>query len=58
MFKENTEVDDNSAESVDDMTAAATAPIPMTEMKDGVRYCRVSGRTMVWSPRSHGEGEP
>jgi len=32
MFEEKTEVADNRPESVDDMTAAATAPIPMMEM--------------------------
>ena len=31
-------------ESADDITAAATAPRPMTATAGGVRYCRTSGR--------------
>lgn len=38
------EADDRRAESVDDITAAPTAPMPMTEMYGGVRWCRTRGR--------------
>ena len=38
------EAAERRAESVDDITAAATAPMPMTEMYGGVRYCRESGK--------------
>ena len=46
------------AESADDIAAAAMAPVPMIEMKVGVRCCRAIGRTMAPSPRSNGDGEP
>lgn len=37
-------------ESVDDITAAATAPKPMKETQVGVRYCRTRGRMLdAWS---------
>lgn len=49
---------ESKAESTDDMTAAATLPVPMTEMKVGVRCCRAMGRTKDASPRSNGDGEP
>ncbi|TNN37750.1 hypothetical protein EYF80_052078 [Liparis tanakae] len=58
VLEEKTEVADRRAESVDDMTAAATAPIPMMETKGGVRYCRVRGRMRLGSPRRNGDGEP
>lgn len=32
MFEEKMEAEDSRAESVDDITAAATAPMPTTEM--------------------------
>ncbi len=45
-------------ESVDDITAAATQPVPIMEMTVGVRYCSVMGMTRAVSPRSSGDGEP
>ncbi|CAG05140.1 unnamed protein product [Tetraodon nigroviridis] len=45
-------------ESADDITAAATHPIPMMEIKEGVRCCRAMGRMKDASPRSYGDGEP
>ncbi|TNN37755.1 hypothetical protein EYF80_052083 [Liparis tanakae] len=48
------EAEDSRAESMEDMTAAATAPMPMTEMYGGVRYCSAMGRMEpAWS-RSNG----
>lgn len=44
MFEEKMDAAANRAESVDDIAAAATAPMPMIEMKDGVRCCRARGR--------------
>lgn len=58
MFEEKTELADSRAESVDDMTAAEMAPIPMTDMYHGVTYCRVIGRTKVFWPRAAGDGDP
>ena len=49
---------DSKIESADDITAAATHPVPIMAMMDGVRCCRVMGRTMAASPRSYGDGEP
>lgn len=49
---------DSRAESADDMTAAEMAPIPMMDMYHGVTYCRVMGRTNVYSPRTAGDGDP
>lgn len=53
-----TEAAESNAESADDITAAATHPIPTMEMTEGVRCCRAIGRTKAASPRSYGEGEP
>lgn len=53
-----TEAAESKAESADDITAAATHPIPMMEMKEGVRCCSAMGRTKAASPRSYGDGEP
>ena len=58
MLEVKTEAAESKAESADDITAAATHPVPMMEMKDGVRCCRVRGRTRADSPRSYGDGEP
>lgn len=58
MLTLKTDEADSKAESADDMTAAATHPVPMMEMKVGVRCCRAMGRTKAASPRSNGEGEP
>lgn len=58
MFDEKMEADDNRAESVDDITAAPTAPMPITEMYGGVRCCRARGRIRPVCPRSHGGGKP
>ena len=49
---------ESKAESADDITAAAMAAVPVMEMKDGVRWCRTIGRTILPSPRSSGDGEP
>lgn len=49
---------DNRMESADDITAAATHPMPMMAIKLGVRFCRTMGSTMAASPRSYGDGEP
>lgn len=58
MFCVNMDAEDSSAESMDDMTAAATEPMPSTDNQVGVRYCRASGRMFAASPRSNGGGEP
>lgn len=53
-----TEAAESKAESADDITAAATHPIPIMETTVGVRCCRTNGRTRAASPRSYGDGEP
>lgn len=58
MLEVKTEAAESIAESADDITAAATHPVPIMEMKDGVRCCRAMGRARADSPRSYGEGEP
>lgn len=58
MLEVNTEAAESKIESADDITAAATHPVPIMEMKIGVRCCRVMGRTKAASPRSYGDGEP
>lgn len=58
MLTLKTDEAESRAESAEDMTAAATHPVPMMEMKVGVRCCRAMGRTKAASPRSNGEGEP
>lgn len=58
MLAENNEAEDSRAESIEDMTAAATAPIPMTETNVGVRYRRERGRIDPASLRSYGVGNP
>lgn len=58
MFEEKREVAESSPESVDDITAAATAPIPMIETKGGARFSRTSGMMKVCSPRICGDGRP
>lgn len=58
MLTLKTDAAESNAESADDMTAAATQPVPMMETKVGVRCCRVMGRTKDASPRSKGDGEP
>lgn len=58
MLEVKTEVVEIKIESADDITAAATHPIPMMEMKGGVRCCRAMGRIIALSPRSCGKGEP
>ena len=45
MLEVKTEAAEIKAESADDITAAATHPVPIMEMKDGVRCCNVMGRT-------------
>ncbi len=52
MFVVKTEAAESKIESADDITAAATQPVQMMEMKDGVRCCREMGRTIAASPRS------
>lgn len=44
MFLENTEPVDKIIESVDDMPAAETALIPITETANGQRCCSTMGR--------------
>lgn len=58
MFCVNMDADDSRAESMEDMTAAATEPIPNTPTQVGVRFCRASGRIFPASPRSKGGGKP
>lgn len=58
MFLVNKDAEDSSAESMEDITAAATEPMPSTETQVGVRYCRASGRIFPESPRSIGGGSP
>lgn len=58
MFCVNMDAEDSSAESMEDITAAATEPIPNTDNQVGVRYCRASGRMFPASPRSKGGGRP
>lgn len=43
MFQENIEAALRIDESVEDMTAAETAPIPMADTNGGVRYCSTRG---------------
>lgn len=58
MLEENSEAEERRAESMEDMTAAATAPIPMMETYGGTRYCRAIGRMApAWS-RWYGVGNP
>lgn len=47
-----TEAAEIKAESADDITAAATHPIPMIATVNGVRCCKTTGRTIAASPRS------
>lgn len=58
MFCVNMDAEDSSAESMDDMTAAAIEPMPNTDNQVGARYCMASGRMFAASPRSKGEGKP
>ena len=58
MFCVNIDAEDSSTESIEDMTAAATEPMPNTDTQLGVRYCRASGRIFTASPRSKGGGRP
>lgn len=53
-----TEAAESKIESADDITAAATHPIPRMEMKVGLRCCRAMGRAKAACPRSYGDGEP
>ena len=52
------EAADSMEESTEDITAAATAPIPMKATKGGVRCRRMTGMTRPACPRSNGDGEP
>lgn len=58
MFEENSEAEERRAESMEDMTAAATAPIPMMDTYGGTRYCRAIGRMAPACSRSYGLGSP
>lgn len=58
MFCVNMDAEDSRTESMEDMTAAATEPMPNTDTQVGVRYCRASGRIFPASPRSKGGGRP
>lgn len=58
MLAVKTDAAESKAESADDITAAATHPVPIMETMVGVRCCRVMGRTKAASPRSNGDGEP
>lgn len=58
MLEENKEAEESRAESMDDMTAAATAPMPMIDTYVGVRNCRAMGRIEPAWPRLYGVGKP
>lgn len=58
MLELKTEAPESNAESADDITAAATHPIPTMVMMVGVRCCRQMARIRDASPRSNGGGEP
>lgn len=50
MFLAKTDPVDKMIESVDDMPAAATAPMPITDTAVGHRYCKTIGNTNThWS---------
>lgn len=52
------EAEESRPASQEDMTAAATAPMPNTETAGGVKCCRASGRIrLVWF-RWWGVGSP
>lgn len=53
-----TEAAESKLESADDITAAATDPIPMMEITEGVRCCRTMGKAKADCPRPCGDGEP
>jgi len=54
----NIDAEERSAESMEDMTAAAREQIPNKDTQDGVRYCSTRGRIFPTSPRSYGGGKP
>lgn len=58
MLELKTEAPESNAESADDITAAATHPVPIMETMVGVRCCRQMARARDASPRSRGDGEP
>lgn len=58
MLELKTEAAESKTESIDDIAAAATHPVPTMEMKGGVRCCRAMGRANAASPCSYGEGDP
>lgn len=58
MFCVNMDAEDSSAESMEDITAAATETMPSTDTQVGVRCCRARGRIFPASPRSKGGGRP
>lgn len=58
MLELKTEAPESNEESADDITAAATHPVPIMVMMAGVRCCRQMARTRDASPRSNGDGEP
>lgn len=58
MLELKTEAPESNAESADDITAAATHPVPTMLMMADVRCCSQMARTRDASPRSNGGGEP
>ena len=52
MFWVNIDAEESSTESMEDITAAAKAPMPNTDTQVGVRYSRASGKIFGASPRS------
>lgn len=58
MLLVKTEAAGHKAESAEDITAAAMAPIPKIETYNGVRCCKVMGRMRAVCPCSNGDGEP
>ena len=49
MFLENSVLELSMLESADDITAAETAPSPITATAGGVKYCSTSGKTNLYS---------
>lgn len=58
MLEVKIEAAESMMESADDITAAATHPVPTMETKAGVRCSRAMGRAIAASPRSYGDGDP
>lgn len=58
MLEVKMEENESKAESADDITAAAMAPVPMIEIAIGGRCWSVIGRIIGASPRSSGDGDP